>query len=455
MPKRAGLIVTCLVILAMGVLAGTAKAGQPPSPTGVPISNVLQGEVHVTSPPSTGGGGGGGVSSPTPVIPPGAATPVSDEALAQALEEAKETGVVALAVSAGEKVLALTVTQLQKVSQAEKPVVLSISEVKFTLPPAAVKALAGVEAVQVEVAAVKLATEEAKRLVAGAVNASGLRLVGDVFELNAMTVAQDGTKQVVKRFGSAIRVSLPVPEEAKEAAAAGKLDAHRYDEATNTWVALGGTYDAQAGAIVFETNRLSKYAVLEKVPPKTFADIQGHWAQADIEALAALGIARGIGQDRFAPDAQVTRAEFAAFLLRALGIEEKKPMESHFRDISPSEWYFGAVETAREAELISGYPDGTFRPMAPITREEIACMIQRAMVRAGKKIAVAGEVEKILARFTDASEVSPWAREGVAAVVKEGIIRGRTPVSLVPQGKATRAEAIVMVRRMLASLGKI
>ncbi|MBC7348274.1 MAG: S-layer homology domain-containing protein, partial [Clostridia bacterium] len=334
---------------------------------------------------------------------------------------------------------------------------LAASGVTFTLPPAAVKALAAQEAAQVEVAAARLAPEEAKRLVAGAANAPSPRLIGDVFELNAATVARDGTRQAVERFGAAIRVSLPVPEEAREAAAAGRLDAHRYDEAANAWQAMGGSYDAQARAITFETDHLSKYAVLEKVAPpvRTFADIQGHWAQKDIEVMAGLGITGGVAPDRFGPNRLVTRAQFAAFLIRSLGITETRPTAGQFKDVNPDAWYYGVVETARAAGLVGGYPDGTFRPQANITREEIASMLHRGLAYAGKRVTVAGEVEAILAPFADAREVGPWARESVAAAVKERILRGRTPTSLVPKGNATRAEAVVMLKRLLVSLGRI
>lgn len=455
MGKRAGLILACLVILVTGAVAATVGAGQPPAPPGVQISNTLQAEVRVTSPPSTGGEEG--VPAPTPVTPPGAATPVSDQALAAALEKAKETGVVALATPAEEKVLALTATQLQKVAEADKPAALAVSGVTFTLPPAAVKALAGAEAAQVEVAAAKLAAEEARQLVARAVNAPNLRLIGDVFELNAATVARDGARQAVERFAAAIRVSLPVPEEAREAAAAGRLDAHRYNEAANTWEALGGSYAAEAGAIVFETDHLSKYAVLEKLAPpvRTFADIRGHWAQKDIEVMAGLGIVGGVAPDRFDPNDLVTRAQFAALVLRSLGVAEIRPDQGHFRDVKPGDWYYGAVEAARAAGLVGGYPDGTFRPQASITREEIASMVHRALAYAGKRVTVAGEVEAILAPFADAREVGPWARESVAAAVKERILRGRTATTIVPKGNATRAEAVVMLKRMLVGLGRI
>lgn len=455
MGKRAGLILACLVILATGAAAAAVGADQASGPPGARISNVLQGEVRVTWPPSTGGEEGG--SAPTPVTPPGAATPVSDQALAVALEEAKQTGVVALAAPAEEKVLALTAAQLEKVAGAEKPLALAVSGVTFTVPPAVVKALAGAEAAQVEVAAAKLAAEEARQLVARAVNAPTLRLVGDVFELNAATVARDGARQAVERFATAIRVSLPVPGAAQEAAAAGRLDAHRYNEAANTWEALGGSYDAQAGAITFQTDRLSKYAVLEKLAPpvRTFADIQGHWAQKDIELMAGLGIAAGVAPDRFNPNGQVTRAEFTALLIRTLGIAETKPAAASFKDVSPGAWYYGAVETARAAGLVGGYPDGTFRPQANVTREEIASMVHRGLAYAGKRVTVAGEVEAILAPFADAREVGPWARESVAAAVKERILRGRTATTIVPKGNATRAEAVVMLKRMLVSLGKL
>lgn len=189
-------------------------------------------------------------------------------------------------------------------------------------------------------------------------------------------------------------------------------------------------------------------------PRATFNDIKGHWAQDDIEIMAGLGIARGIGNNMFDPDGRVTRAQFAALLIRALGIEETKPAQKHFKDVHSGAWYYREVETAYASGLVLGYPDGRFKPDAYITREELAVMVLRGLAKGGKQVAAA-DIEGTLARFHDQANIGAWARQSVAEAVQKGLLKGRDGGRFAPKENATRAEATVLIKRMLVSLGKL
>lgn len=189
-------------------------------------------------------------------------------------------------------------------------------------------------------------------------------------------------------------------------------------------------------------------------PRVTFNDIKGHWAQDDIEIMAGQGIAKGIGNGKFDPEGRVTRAQFAAFLIRALGIEETKPARRHFKDVYTRAWYYRAVETAYASGLVLGYPDGRFKPNAYITREELAAMVVRGLTKGGKQVTVS-DAESSLAQFTDQAQVGAWARQTAAAAVQEGLLKGRDGGRFAPKENATRGEAVVMLKRMLVSLGKL
>lgn len=186
----------------------------------------------------------------------------------------------------------------------------------------------------------------------------------------------------------------------------------------------------------------SVYAIAEA--SKTFADLKGHWAKDDIELLASKLVVKGMTDTGFAPDNRITRAEFAAILVRSLGLSES--IESKFADVSSKDWYAGAVGAASKAGLVDGYEDGTFKPEASITREQMAVMVARAMTAAGKQ--AAADV-KGLASFTDANAISGWAKDAVAQAVKAGIINGMTEHTFVPDHNASRAEAAVMMKRLL------
>ena len=110
-----------------------------------------------------------------------------------------------------------------------------------------------------------------------------------------------------------------------------------------------------------------------------FADVtNGQWHNKAISTMAKLGIVKGRRADRFAPDASITRAEFAAICARF----NTKPVENSgsFSDIS-GHWAENEIERAAAFGWISGYPDGTFRPDARITRAEAMTMINRVLCR--------------------------------------------------------------------------
>jgi S-layer homology domain. len=171
--------------------------------------------------------------------------------------------------------------------------------------------------------------------------------------------------------------------------------------------------------------------------------------------MASRHIARGVTDDTFDPEGKVTRAQFVALLTRTLGIPENKAARAHFTDVQRGDWYHGNVEAAFAAGLVKGYEDGTFRPNAHITRQEIAVMVARGVQYGGRKVDVSGQIESLLSRFIDQNQISWWAREGAAIAVKEGIVLGRTTDQYVPDADSTRAEATVMLKRALRSLGEI
>ncbi|MDR6553100.1 Ig-like domain-containing protein [Paenibacillus qinlingensis] len=189
----------------------------------------------------------------------------------------------------------------------------------------------------------------------------------------------------------------------------------------------------------------SIYTVIQS--NQSFADLAGHWAKADVELLANKWIVNGITDKLFAPEAQVTRAEFAAMLVRSLGLAEKK--SNAFRDVQPGDWFAGAVSTAYLAGLINGYEDGTFKPIANITREQMVAMMMRAMKVGGKEIQAGNSV---IDRFADRSIIGDWSKTAVAQALTAGLIQGMTDKVFAPTEPATRAQAATMLKRMLQSL---
>ncbi len=176
---------------------------------------------------------------------------------------------------------------------------------------------------------------------------------------------------------------------------------------------------------------------------KPFFDIENHWAKDDINILSAAAIVNGKKNQLFMPDDQVTRAEFAAFIARAFGLESLE-YSGTFDDVKAHHWYSGAVEIISKYGIANGVGYRRFMPDEPITREQIAAMVIRALAISGKEI----EGEKEIS-FTDSDKISGFAEKFVSDGVRAGIIQGFDDGTFKPQQTATRAEAVVMIKRMI------
>jgi hypothetical protein len=117
--------------------------------------------------------------------------------------------------------------------------------------------------------------------------------------------------------------------------------------------------------------------------------------------------------------------------------------------VKSSDWYAGAIGAAVQAKLIEGFSNNSFKPNDTITREQMAVMVARAIHAAGKTSDVSGKQNEILAKFQDKASISSWAQAAVAESVKANIISGMTEETFVPSANASRAQAVVMLKRFM------
>ncbi|TCZ78169.1 S-layer homology domain-containing protein [Paenibacillus albiflavus] len=190
----------------------------------------------------------------------------------------------------------------------------------------------------------------------------------------------------------------------------------------------------------------STYALI--LHQMTFVDVEDHWSKDAVNDMASRLIVSGFDEKNYQPDAAITRAEFTAILIRALGLSDNGKT-STFSDIQSSDWYVGAVAKAQEYGIVSGYEDGSFGANKTITRQEAMVIIARAMKLAQLYTGIHGsDVDAVLAPFTDHSEINTWAKQSVAAVVESGLVLG-SDKRLMPTDSITRAETAAIVQRML------
>lgn len=221
------------------------------------------------------------------------------------------------------------------------------------------------------------------------------------------------------------------------------------------------TYDPVSGAMVFVPSfariKDGKLTVEVKTPhnsvytivraTKSFVDLANRSDRSDIESMAARKLVLGTGQ-RFEPERAVTRSEFAALLVRALGLAQQTG-GSAFKDVRQGAWYEPAVMAAVDAGLVTGYGNGKFNPSGTISRQEMAVMLKRAANYAG------GLPASISAQSLPAvtgEHVAAWAEDDVRSMLEAGIIERSASGGFDPSAAASRSTATIALKRLLEKL---
>ncbi len=188
---------------------------------------------------------------------------------------------------------------------------------------------------------------------------------------------------------------------------------------------------------------------------KPFADIDAHWARDDIQLLANKLVVSAKTGSRFDADGSLTRAEFVATVVGALGLNVVNSDAASFNDVRPNTAYAAAVHTAVKAGLIVGHKDGSFRPGAPITREEMVAILSRVLTFVAKDVDLTPTQQSALLRpFADADTIA-WSKADFAELIHAGIVSGNANSTLAASKAATRAEAAAMLKRLLSKIGFI
>ena len=171
----------------------------------------------------------------------------------------------------------------------------------------------------------------------------------------------------------------------------------------------------------------------------SYPDTDGHWAESSIDRWSNAAVVQGTDGE-FRPDLSITRAQIAAIFARLLRLPAASPAEYH--DLTADAWYADAVSRCAAAGILTGYPDGTFRPNDPVTREQACAMLARALGIA--EVRRAG-----LSDFPDAADTGDWAKGYVAAMLNRGILAGLSG-KLAPKAPVTRAQFVTMLDRAIA-----
>lgn len=180
--------------------------------------------------------------------------------------------------------------------------------------------------------------------------------------------------------------------------------------------------------------------------PLPFADVnERDWFYGAADYVYAGGMMRGLTEDRFAPYDVTDRAMIVTILYRLE--ESPAALPAEFTDVGQGQYYAGPVAWASASGVVTGYEDATFRPAAPVTREQLAAILYRYAGYKGLNVSARGD----LSQFPDASMVSPYAVDAISWAVASGLING-TDGKLDPGGAASRAQVAVILQRFCANL---
>lgn len=180
----------------------------------------------------------------------------------------------------------------------------------------------------------------------------------------------------------------------------------------------------------------------QPVQKVTFSDVPSDaWYAEYVSYLAGKGIVNGKTENTFAPDAQITRAEFVKIIAGVAGADISGSAASGFSDVASDAWYAPYVAWGVKNGIINGTSATTFNPNGNITREDMATIIKRYTDFAKFTL----PTDTAAADFSDSAQISSYAADAVKAMQQANIINGKGDNTFAPKDNATRAEACKML----------
>lgn len=185
--------------------------------------------------------------------------------------------------------------------------------------------------------------------------------------------------------------------------------------------------------------------------PIKFSDVpQDLWARPYIEALAARDIISGFPDGTFKPGGSITRAEFAALLQKAF--EQKPKLKApNFKDVQPNFWALPAIQETASSGFLQGYSQDTFRPNQPIPKVQVLVALSR-----GLALIPDMAPQEMLKIYQDSAQIPNYAKAPVSAATKAGLVVNYPNSKVLnPNRNATRAEVAAMVYQAMVQAGKV
>ncbi len=260
-----------------------------------------------------------------------------------------------------------------------------------------------------------------------------------------LTLTVDGEQTQWDHPGTPVTVSIPYQPTAEERNHPESIVIW-YIDTNDTLICIpNGRYDADHGTVTFETCHFSLFAV--GYHNVSFSDVlQKAWYYQAVSGIAAREITSGTSKTTFHPDALITRGQFITLLMRTYAIAEDENDSNNFADAGNT-YYTGYLAAAKRLGIAKGVGNNLFAPNQAISRQEIFTLLYRAIGILGQPRD--GDSGKTLDDFSDAANVASWAKEATAYLVETGAVAGYNG-KLYPTVSATRAETAQVLYRLIA-----
>ena len=164
----------------------------------------------------------------------------------------------------------------------------------------------------------------------------------------------------------------------------------------------------------------------------------------EVNDLASRGIIKGRSETEFDPNANITRADNTVLLLRVLG--KTVEVTDNFDDVYVGSYYYKEVGMAKALGIASGVGDNKFDPDAPVRRQDMATLAYRVLSKEGLLTSIPNTA--VLNQFKDKDYIDFYAREAMAACVDAGLMSGYGDNTINPQGNASRIEVALFIHRI-------
>ncbi|MGE5370636.1 MAG: S-layer homology domain-containing protein [Solirubrobacterales bacterium] len=166
-----------------------------------------------------------------------------------------------------------------------------------------------------------------------------------------------------------------------------------------------------------------------------------------ITYLQARHVLSGYADGSFRPNQTISRAEMAVVLINAASVQAKPSPKNSFKDVDKKHWAYAAIETAYRNGFMRGYPDGTFRPGAKVTRAEAAAMLLNLSGEATVALAVPAQIKDV--------GYNHWAKTPIAVACETGMMRPISETVFGPDWAVTRAQAAQGVAVMMTTAPRL